>query len=587
VLRSPGQPLDSGARAFMEPRFDHDFSHVRVHTDARAAESARAVNALAYTVGRDVVFGPNQYAPNTWSGRRLLAHELVHTIQQNSGGSILQPRLAVGAANAPEEREADRAAENALRGEAQVSPVGDIMLRRTIGDGHDLTSPRFAGDTKLEAAYDDETLLSRARDSRGTPVRLIQESLLDMGYSLPVYGADGIYGKETEKAVLQFQIDKGAVKKDGIVGPETMGLLDQYDPLGAGPTPVPPTPGGVVTLEEINFISDQYLLKDNETASWEDTGSLYPFPEWSSASPGGISAPISQQKATWIRVGVNLGVPVGTSGTYTLEGSSSQSFLSFVGAGTLIGGIENMVWMASNAPLPDVIEFYGGLEIDWKIIIGSRVQPLTKSLGHRIFATYGTPSGGVTYKRMAKAVELTRGFGNKPHDIVSGQMKRFPSYALGKTFFGNIWPIADTMQGECQAIVRFVQAVNDMVGVPGAARGITVYADPAIPDKPVDPPGVLGPHGGPGMSNFAPMPITGYRAWLFDGGDNANNYEAALEFEYGGDKRYYPGGVPGGVGEKTLTEVLHSFKKMAWAEYDPVLGKSVPKITIFCYWPPC
>jgi hypothetical protein len=188
---------------------------------------------------------------------------------------------------------------------------------------------------------------------------------------------------------------------------------------------------------------------------------------------------------------------------------------------------------------------------------------------------------------MAKAVELTRGFGNKPHDIVSGQMRRFPSYALGKTFFGNIWPIADTMQGECQAIVRFVQAVNDMVGVPGAARGITVYADPAIPDKPVDPPGVLGPHGGPGMSNFAPMPITGYRAWLFDGGDNANNYEAALEFEYGGDKRYYPGGVPGGVGEKTLTEVLHSFKKMAWAEYDPVLGKSVPKITIFCYWPPC
>ena len=324
VLSSPGQPLDSGARAFMEPRFDHDFSHVRVHTDARAAESARAVNALAYTVGRDVVFGPNQYAPNTWSGRRLLAHELVHTIQQNNGEPTMEPRLAVGAANAPEEREADRAAENALRAKAQVSPVGDIMLRRTIGDGHDLTSPRFAGDTKLEAAYDDETLLSRARDSRGTPVRLIQESLLDMGYSLPVYGADGIYGKETEKAVLQFQIDKGAVKLDGIVGPETMGLLDQYDPLGAGPKPVPPTPGGVVTLEEIDFISDHYLLKDNETASWEDTGSLYPFPEWSSTSPGGISAPISQQKATWIWVGVKLGVPVGTSGTYTLEGSSSQ-----------------------------------------------------------------------------------------------------------------------------------------------------------------------------------------------------------------------------------------------------------------------
>jgi hypothetical protein len=63
VLRSPGQPLDAAICTFMEPRFGYDFSQVRVHTDARAAESARAVNALAYTVGRDVVFGAGQYAP--------------------------------------------------------------------------------------------------------------------------------------------------------------------------------------------------------------------------------------------------------------------------------------------------------------------------------------------------------------------------------------------------------------------------------------------------------------------------------------------------------------------------------------------
>jgi len=84
VLRSPGQPLNPGARAFMEPRFGHDFSHVRVHTDARAAESARTVNALAYTVGRNVVFGAGQYAPGTGNGRRLLAHELTHVVQQSS-----------------------------------------------------------------------------------------------------------------------------------------------------------------------------------------------------------------------------------------------------------------------------------------------------------------------------------------------------------------------------------------------------------------------------------------------------------------------------------------------------------------------
>ncbi len=84
TLSSPGQPLDAGTRAFMEPRFGYDFSQVRVHTDARAAESARAVNALAYTVGRDVVFGEGQYEPETSEGKRLLAHELTHVVQQST-----------------------------------------------------------------------------------------------------------------------------------------------------------------------------------------------------------------------------------------------------------------------------------------------------------------------------------------------------------------------------------------------------------------------------------------------------------------------------------------------------------------------
>jgi hypothetical protein len=73
-----GQPLDTATRAFMEPRFGHDFSQVRVHTDTQAAESAQAVNALAYTVGRDLVFGRGQYAPATIAGQRLLAPELTH-----------------------------------------------------------------------------------------------------------------------------------------------------------------------------------------------------------------------------------------------------------------------------------------------------------------------------------------------------------------------------------------------------------------------------------------------------------------------------------------------------------------------------
>src|SRR5215211_2391155 len=78
VIHSPGKPLDTDTRGLMEPRLGHDFANVRVHTDTRAAESAQAVDALAYTVGRDVVFGARQYEPGTTEGRRLLAHELTH-----------------------------------------------------------------------------------------------------------------------------------------------------------------------------------------------------------------------------------------------------------------------------------------------------------------------------------------------------------------------------------------------------------------------------------------------------------------------------------------------------------------------------
>src|SRR5512146_1332002 len=86
VLRSPGQPLGPAERAYMEPRFGQDFSQVRVHTDEKAAASALSVNALAYTVGREIVFAAGQYLPATAAGRRLLAHELTHVVQQGAAG---------------------------------------------------------------------------------------------------------------------------------------------------------------------------------------------------------------------------------------------------------------------------------------------------------------------------------------------------------------------------------------------------------------------------------------------------------------------------------------------------------------------
>ena len=106
VLRSPGEPLDAATRAFFEPRFGRDFSGVRVHTGSSAGQSARDVNAHAYTLGHDIVFGESWFAPGTHDGRRLLAHELTHVVQQNTQFSALGMSLASRPDNNSLEQEA-------------------------------------------------------------------------------------------------------------------------------------------------------------------------------------------------------------------------------------------------------------------------------------------------------------------------------------------------------------------------------------------------------------------------------------------------------------------------------------------------
>lgn len=108
VLHSPGQPLDAGTRAFFEPCFGHDFSQVRVHTDSLASKSSQAINALAYTVGRDIVFGAGQYAPHTKDGNRLLSHELTHVVQQQNCSPRKGEPILIGPAYDEHEAAAER-----------------------------------------------------------------------------------------------------------------------------------------------------------------------------------------------------------------------------------------------------------------------------------------------------------------------------------------------------------------------------------------------------------------------------------------------------------------------------------------------
>jgi hypothetical protein len=303
VLRSPGQSLDAKTRAFMEHRFNQDFSRVkvhvapqlsgltigpandrheqqadrvadsimqsapsheashkrydfgqvRVHTDSRAAESARAVNARAYTVAHNMVFAADQYAPETKEGRRLLAHELTHVIQQSAVGTDLEHSSMI----------------------SRIMP----LIQRTLGDGHDLTSPRFSLLLDLEAAYDGERVVSKGSSGRG--VQAIQQALYDLGYPLPAYGADGKFGRETEAAVKAFQRANPPLVDDGKVGRNTMAALDARF-SGAPALPAPATLSAPWTEtcvqsvlcpwspHTIEVLRTRITLKSFNSISWAD-----------------------------------------------------------------------------------------------------------------------------------------------------------------------------------------------------------------------------------------------------------------------------------------------------------------------------
>jgi Domain of unknown function (DUF4157) len=171
VLRSSGQMLDAPTRSFMESRFGHDFSQVRVHTDAKAAESAQAVNALAYTVGSDIVLGAGQYAPGTSAGRRLLAHELTHVVQQHQQGADAQVQaMAIEAETSPAEAEAERMSQDITSSEP-LTPVRETMRAGHMGRAAQSASAPASAPAQTPASAP-ATATTQARASRQQRVRL-------------------------------------------------------------------------------------------------------------------------------------------------------------------------------------------------------------------------------------------------------------------------------------------------------------------------------------------------------------------------------------------------------------------------------
>jgi outer membrane lipoprotein SlyB len=130
TLASPGEPLDRSTRANMDARFGYDFSRVRLHRDERAARSADAVGAVAYTVGRDVAFGRGFYQPHTSAGQRLLAHELAHVTQDE--GKDVPASLQIGRHDDVAERQAEA---DAARVNAHTAAAPAVASRPTRAEG--------------------------------------------------------------------------------------------------------------------------------------------------------------------------------------------------------------------------------------------------------------------------------------------------------------------------------------------------------------------------------------------------------------------------------------------------------------------
>lgn len=187
VLAGPGKPFDATLQQDMEQRFGHDFSKVRVHTGAAAAQSAQEVNAHAYTVGHDIVFGAGQFVPGTSDGRRLIAHELTHVLQQSGVSGI---------------------------GSGKLGTVHDPLLQRDLA--LQPTNPN-AQEVNLTAQQIRDAINFNRRRYDAENTRLIQDVV-----GAPVTGT---FDEETIRLIARYQDDFGLTPADGKVGPDTFDQL--------------------------------------------------------------------------------------------------------------------------------------------------------------------------------------------------------------------------------------------------------------------------------------------------------------------------------------------------------------------------
>jgi hypothetical protein len=219
-LRGFGQPLPKRERDFFEPRLGHDFSRVRIHTDSQAAETATALQALAFTVGYDIVFGAAQYAPETPQGRRLLAHELTHVVQQGKsqrlrtssgkqrgkeGSSVIAQAPLVSACSPPEALKA--------RSPSSGTEAPAVQFDLAVAPPH----PGAAAAPLTPKQIDEAIRFNQFRFKDPFTIRVVRDVI-------GLEPVPAIIDSDFVVAIAQWQAEQG-LPQDGMVGPATTGTL--------------------------------------------------------------------------------------------------------------------------------------------------------------------------------------------------------------------------------------------------------------------------------------------------------------------------------------------------------------------------
>lgn len=474
VLAGSGRLLGPALRQDMEQRFGYDFSRVRVHSGGEAEQSAREVNAHAYTVGHDIVFGAGQFAPGTRDGRRLIAHELTHVVQQTDSDAIRIVQSNDKSGLAPVSRELVHVVQQSTTGGAQVlrrkpdSQIDrirdylsyglfdwavtdvDAVAALTILRGLPLIrQAEFVSDTKYADRLRENLPPDRKaefaqieKDAQSAlPPKGTVESIIDkLSYGLfdwAITDADAIEALEALKglsgerlAVALNRIDYGRLM-DNLPVERRQELVDLLEAAvgtaGATETSEKQDPG--VALRSLRFTSDHGIMKDNRE-DWTASGKPFPEPEWT-ISPEGKekSAPISHRKDSNVAVEIGMDVAPSTAQTAPVGiiGQSDVDFLRFSFSGSASGGAGKVIAMTSAGKVPDEVAAFHDKYVTWKVRWGSREREMGRSGPFTVFTTMGYPKdpAAVTYKRMEKAVELVGSSPTLvPHDIVKNIMFR-------------------------------------------------------------------------------------------------------------------------------------------------------------------